>query len=379
MQRKRWAFAVLAFSILVTPQAAHAAVNCAQEITASTAATRSGYRLNRRLNQFVQTLKITNKGSSTMQGPLVVALTGLSSNATLFNGAGTLPCSGVSAAAIEISAGPDNLFSPGESATVVLHFENPSMAGIQYGLRLFSSTLAVNPVQGITVNPDVVFINTATQVTFRAVTPYQGTAPTLTLVRVNQNGQVLGVEGTLVDNGDLEAGDEIPGDGSFSFRKTYNLPAVQDLSFKIQFAGVTSTTSAPFLLRFVSQLTGAQLNQIVSMQQALKTLYLNTPGGKAAGIAAVLAQLAKESNVLEFGVTEGSNSVWMLHAPGILGGLMLNPPGTRGGLGCPRPRGTVRHCRRAPTRRPTAALVRRRGPALLPPVAPRSSAAARDR
>src|SRR6185436_12150400 len=53
--------------------------------------------------------------------------------------------------------------------------------------------------------------------------------------------------------------------------------------------------------------------------------------GEDGAKAAVLAQLQQNPAVLEAGVSE--SGIWILHAPGILGGIDIGAPGTRGGGG----------------------------------------------
>jgi hypothetical protein len=332
MRRSFWLPVVLALTFGVGAEPAAAAVDCGQEVTADAPSVRSGYRLNRRLNQFVQTLTVTNASGTPIQGPIAAALTNLSANATLFNSAGALPCAGATGAPyIEIAAGPDNVLSPGEKTSIVLHFQNANSSAITYGLRLYASSLPVNPVQDVTITPDVIFVGPATQVTIRALVPYTGPAPTVELLRVDASGNVLGVEGTLVDNGSLAAGDEIQGDGLFSMRKAFQGAQPETIHFKIHVVNPNALSSA-FLLRIVNALTDQQLNDIVSTQQTLQQLYQNTPGTPAQKLAAVLAALGQDPDVIQYGQSDSGNGVWILHQPGILGGLLLNPDGTRGSV-----------------------------------------------
>jgi hypothetical protein len=334
MRLKSFLCAVVVLSSLGPVHEAFAVVNCAEEITSNVGASRSGYRLNRRLNLFVQTVTITNTTGTPIQGPLALTLVNLSANVSLFNGAGASPCSGPSGPYIEIGTGADNVLSPGERASIVLNFENPSRQRISYDIRLFTSMAQVNPIQSVSITPDVVFLGTSTPVTVRALVPYQQSAiPTVTLVRVDAAGNVLGTEGVLVDNGNLAQGDEIQGDGLFSMIKTYSPTQTEDYRLRIRMVVNTSENlSAQFLLRFLEALTNAQLTDIVNTQQTLQQLYTSTPGDKNAKLQAVLDALAQDPDIIQFGTSESSNGVWMLHEPGILGGLLLNPDGTRGAV-----------------------------------------------
>jgi len=100
---------------------------------------RGGFRYNRRIGRFVQVLMLQNSGAVPIQEPLYLALDALSNNAKLFNKNGKTSCVEPSGSPyIAVNVGADNVFSPGESATVVLEFDNPSNQGITYNTRLLA-------------------------------------------------------------------------------------------------------------------------------------------------------------------------------------------------------------------------------------------------
>jgi len=63
-------------------------------------------------------------------------------NATLFNTPQyKTECIGpLGSPYLAVNVGTDNVFSPGESATVALEFDNPSKQGITYNTRLLAET-----------------------------------------------------------------------------------------------------------------------------------------------------------------------------------------------------------------------------------------------
>ena len=75
-------------------------------------------------------------------GAVALALDGLSANATLATAAGVTGASVPGGSPVALAnIGPDNVLSPGESATLVLQFNNPSRAAITYSTRVLAGVL----------------------------------------------------------------------------------------------------------------------------------------------------------------------------------------------------------------------------------------------
>ena len=103
---------------------------------------RGGFVLDRRTNRFVQQVMLTNTGATPVQGSLALALDGLSANAALASSAGATGATAPSGSPLAlVDVGPDHVLSPGESATVVLQFSNPSRAAITYSTRVLGKVL----------------------------------------------------------------------------------------------------------------------------------------------------------------------------------------------------------------------------------------------
>ncbi|MFO1433782.1 MAG: choice-of-anchor I family protein [Candidatus Competibacteraceae bacterium] len=114
---------------------------CAPEVTSSQVSiTRGGFRYNRATKRFVQVVTLKNTGSNSVQGPLWLVLYNLSQNATLANTTQfKTECIGpLGSPYIKPDIGTDNMLAPGESATVVLEFDNPGKQGITYNARLLA-------------------------------------------------------------------------------------------------------------------------------------------------------------------------------------------------------------------------------------------------
>lgn len=113
---------------------------CAENVSGRVVVTRSGLRVNRTTNRFMQTITIQNTSGATIAGPLVLALDSLSANATLYSPAGTTECATPVSPYVSINAGADNALSPGESVIVGLEFLNPTIKGITYTTRVLAGS-----------------------------------------------------------------------------------------------------------------------------------------------------------------------------------------------------------------------------------------------
>ena len=107
--------------------------------TASTLTmTKGGFTLNRRTNQMVQSVTITNPTDSAVTGPTYLILDALSWNTTLANANGSTQYVVPSASPyILVSNGT---LAPHQSLTVSLAFTVPSSGGITYNARLLSGS-----------------------------------------------------------------------------------------------------------------------------------------------------------------------------------------------------------------------------------------------
>jgi hypothetical protein len=117
------------------PQASSCAANLSSQVTIK----RGGFAYNAGTQLFVQTLTLTNSGTSAITAPIYVVLDSLSSNASLANGSGTTSCNPPTSPYIIALASGGSL-AAGQSVTVQLQFANPSKAGITYTTRVLAGT-----------------------------------------------------------------------------------------------------------------------------------------------------------------------------------------------------------------------------------------------
>jgi hypothetical protein len=113
---------------------------CATDVTSSVTVVRSGFRFNFATGRLVQSVTLTNAGSSPIQGPISLVLDNVSSNATLFNPAGATSCA-APLGSLYVNAPLDtNSLGPGASATILLQFSDPNRTAISYSIRLLAGT-----------------------------------------------------------------------------------------------------------------------------------------------------------------------------------------------------------------------------------------------
>lgn len=184
--------------------------------------------------------------------------------------------------------------------------------------------------------PDVIFVGESEQVTVSARIPYGITfsAPQVILQRIDDAGSVLGIEGELRDDGDPDQGDLVRGDGIFSFRRLYTAQTAEQFRFRVSYqqAGV-ELKSKVLQLGFYNHLTETQINAILSTQQAAAQSYTNLSlsMSREAARDEVRGQLRQNPTVITAGLSADGSAISILYRPGIIGGIYLNQPGTRGG------------------------------------------------
>jgi hypothetical protein len=103
------------------------------DVTASSTITRSALVPNRVTGKYSATVKVTNTGTTTLNGPLHLVLEGLTSGVTLDGKSGDQG----GAPYLTLAAGS---LAPGASVSVTTTFTNPSKTSIGYTPKLFSGT-----------------------------------------------------------------------------------------------------------------------------------------------------------------------------------------------------------------------------------------------
>jgi len=115
--------------------AGNIAFTCASNVSADVSVTRSGYSYSIVTKRFAQMVTVANTSGSAITGPISLVLDDLSSNAGLYNSAGTTACAAPLGSPYVTVPGP---LAPGKSATVVLQFTDPTKTGISYTTRVLA-------------------------------------------------------------------------------------------------------------------------------------------------------------------------------------------------------------------------------------------------
>ena len=205
---------------------------------------------------------------------------------------------------------------------------------------LFCATCAqaVQSITSPTAFPDGILSNTPTVVTVKAlVAPDPNLFTTsITLIRLNQQGQAIGSLGQLYD--DASHGDETAGDnvytGQFSFTES-NLGVVS-LAITAAYRGtLLRYRSSLFSLAVSAPWTSAELQTTTNLQDQAGQYFQSSRGqlGDSAARSALIASLLQQSGVVSAGLSEDNQTVWIKYATGIQGLVFTAPAGTQGGEG----------------------------------------------
>ena len=111
------------------------AFTCASNVSANVGVVRSGYSYSILTKRYAQLVTLTNNSGSAIAGPISLVLDDLSSNAGLYNSAGTTQCAAPLGSPFVTVAGP---LAPGASTTAVLQFTDPKKTGISYTTRVLA-------------------------------------------------------------------------------------------------------------------------------------------------------------------------------------------------------------------------------------------------
>lgn len=98
---------------------------CAADVTTQLTITRGSFSQNFATRRFRQTVTIRNTGGQSIAGPVALVLDNLSRNAALFNPEGRTGCAApLGSPYVNVSAGSDNVLTPGETISVILEYTN---------------------------------------------------------------------------------------------------------------------------------------------------------------------------------------------------------------------------------------------------------------
>jgi hypothetical protein len=141
----------------------------------------------------------------------------------------------------------------------------------------------------------------------------------------------------LLDNGSLGNGDDVGGDHVFSCIVSFNEQTPRRIRLIVQAALNSAVILSPgFSIDAVAPITSESASELVNDQQAADQIWQDKLAefgdGKKARTEAIKA-IKQLDGVASAGISKDGVTVWIKYESGIIGGLMLNPAGTRGSSG----------------------------------------------
>lgn len=156
----------------------------------------------------------------------------------------------------------------------------------------------------------------------------------LQLLRVDGNNIILDTLNGLTDNGDLNNGDDIQGDGVFS--TIYNFYETTEGSITLRVSAISNGVavySSVFTIAVVQQTSDADFNTLVTTQvggeQKYEEFLLSNPEDVAKQMT--VSWLLIQQGVDTAALSEEGYNIWIDYSSGLSGDILFNPSGTRGG------------------------------------------------
>jgi hypothetical protein len=215
------------------------------------------------------------------------------------------------------------------------------------GSEVVEDTIVVthNPVfmfgSALRIRPNIAFAGQASTLLFSMdMGLYSNFDPaTLTLCETGPDGECTTNVSAMKDDGVVStSGDEVGGDGVYSWKKVYNFTAPGAKCFRVHaavFAGYQQhmAYSPVVCVDVVQRITQESCNATKTLHATVNQLYQDEllTGTPQSARAAVLAFLGAQAEVSEFGAAEDGFGVWALYSSGILGAFHFSPEGIRSG------------------------------------------------
>lgn len=141
----------------------------------------------------------------------------------------------------------------------------------------------------------------------------------------------------LVDDGNTSAGDDVAGDNVFSCLAPFNEASPRGILLTVRARMGSDVVYSPYFpLEAVASLGAEAAAEAANTQQAALQIWQEKSAGLGYGNKArkqTLKQILALPGVAKAGISKDGFTIWIKYSSGISGGLMTNPPGTRGGVG----------------------------------------------
>ena len=113
--------------------------SCAADVSGQISVTRGGWRYNHATNSYIQTVTLTNNGSS-LAGPVSLVLDNLTSTSQLISGSGTTSCGSATGSFYQNATLNLNSLGAGQSTQVYLSASNSSAQTITFNTRVLAGS-----------------------------------------------------------------------------------------------------------------------------------------------------------------------------------------------------------------------------------------------
>ncbi len=194
-----------------------------------------------------------------------------------------------------------------------------------------SNDIILSLDQKISISTDGIFVDEPEYITIKVNIFYDTSEniPSVILQRTDAEGNPIMPEGELTDDGNLDNGDEIAGDGVFTIKKRF-LSSAEEIIYLRIFVTQNELFKASdvFSVEVFTRLSDNDFNAVLSLQTDAMENYtgLSESLGREAARDAVLFQIEQSPIVLQAGISESGYGIWILYTFGIVGGLNFDMP-----------------------------------------------------
>ncbi|MHA1685787.1 MAG: hypothetical protein ACTSYD_05175 [Candidatus Heimdallarchaeaceae archaeon] len=189
------------------------------------------------------------------------------------------------------------------------------------------------------IKPAGIFINQSVDIIIRVtIAPNPNLIPTsVKLVRLDQDNNIIAELNQLYDDGDLDHGDDIQGDGVFSTIQNFSESVPGDVKLRVvaktqQSTGEVEGFSAIFVLKVVEQITSKQISQLINTQESGENQYNGYLQSNDEETAKKLTVdwLKQQPNVVGAAIS-ASGDIWVDYESGLTGMILITHEGEEGG------------------------------------------------
>jgi len=232
----------------------------------------------------------------------------------------------------------DILLQPGDNIISIIATDSG------WNIASDSLTVAYNPflefLSTLQAEPDVIFVNEQTPVIFRVAIENNPNLDTssVELLKVDENNNIIETLTSLADDGNVDNGDDIASDGVFSgitdlIKTTEGFVRLRVSADTIETSGTITAYSEVFFLSVITHITEAEFTTAVNTPDTTKDKFNEFSASYDEDEARdrTVEWLETQPEVSQVGISESGRGIWYVLDSGILGGVILNPEGTRGG------------------------------------------------